>query len=245
MYKILKAFDRVTDIVILVICLLLILFGAYALYDNQYVYSTASDRSALMYRPKTSGEDAGKWDKGELVDDVVAWLRIDDTTIDYPVVQGEDNQEYLNKDPFGEFSLSGSIFLDSRCDPDFSDHYSLVYGHHMARGIMFGALDDFTDRDFFAAHRRGELVTDTGRYDVTLFAVMSTLTTDGIVFMDDEDCAQRIDKHIRENADIYEEPEPGNIICLSTCSDSDSMQRLAVFGVLRQTAQIREGDVET
>ncbi|MBR1845920.1 MAG: class B sortase, partial [Oscillospiraceae bacterium] len=63
-------------------------------------------------------------------------------------MQGETNGKYLNTDPYGEYSLSGSIFLDSRNAGDFSDSYSLVYGHHMADGMMFGALDAFFDEGY-------------------------------------------------------------------------------------------------
>ena len=69
--------------------------------------------------------------------------------------RGKENYEYLNKDPYGEFSLSGSIFLDARNDPDFKDDYSLIYGHHMEKGAMFGALDDFQDRAYFDQRRSG------------------------------------------------------------------------------------------
>ena len=52
--------------------------------------------------------------------DVAGWITIDDTHIDYPVVQGKDDMEYINKDVYGEFSLSGSIFLSCMNKKDFS-----------------------------------------------------------------------------------------------------------------------------
>ena len=67
--------------------------------------------------------------------DVVGWITIFDTHISYPVVQGKDNQEYLNKDVFGKFSFSGSIFLDYRNACDFTDSYSIIYGHHMVLNL--------------------------------------------------------------------------------------------------------------
>lgn len=76
-------------------------------------------------------------------------MTIDDTNIDYPVMQGEDNNEYLNKDPFGNYALSGSIFLDRRNNPEFKDYYSLIYGHHMEHGMMFGAIDEYLNEDYF------------------------------------------------------------------------------------------------
>ncbi|MCR5793722.1 MAG: class B sortase, partial [Solobacterium sp.] len=68
-------------------------------------------------------------------------LVIDDTGIDFPVMQGSDNTEYLTKDPDGNYSVCGSVFLDCRNSADLSDPYNLVYGHHMRGQYMFGALD--------------------------------------------------------------------------------------------------------
>ena len=89
--------------------------------------------------------------------DVVGWIKIFDTHISYPVVQGKDNQEYLNKDVFGEFSFSGSIFLDYRNACDFTDSYSIIYGHHMEYGAMFGDVVEFKNDDYFQEHKTGAL----------------------------------------------------------------------------------------
>ena len=57
--------------------------------------------------------------------DVCAWVSLDNTKVDYPVLQGANNMIYLNQDVYGDFALAGSIFLDSRNDRTFSDRYSL------------------------------------------------------------------------------------------------------------------------
>ena len=89
---------------------------------------------------------------------MVGWLTVDGTSIDYPVMQGGNNLTFLNRNPYGEFSLSGSIFLDSRNSPDFSDEYSIIYGHHMAYGKLFGALDAFLDETYTSSHRSRTLL---------------------------------------------------------------------------------------
>ena len=66
----------------------------------------------------------------------------------YPVLQGEDNLTYINKDVYGNFALAGSIFLDSNCDRSFQKKYSLLYGHHMAEHKMFGDLDLYEKQKF-------------------------------------------------------------------------------------------------
>lgn len=94
----------------------------------------------LMELKPVKGEDANPslQDLQNINADVCAWLTIDDTGIDYPVVRGKDDMEYINKDVYGNFALSGSIFLSSANQPDFTDPYNLIYRHHMSNGAMFG-----------------------------------------------------------------------------------------------------------
>ena len=106
--------------------------------------------------------------------DVVGWITIFDTHISYPVVQGKDNQEYLNKDVFGKFSFSGSIFLDYRNACDFTDSYSIIYGHHMEYGAMFGDVVEFKNDDYFQEHKTGALFLLDDTYKITLFACVET-----------------------------------------------------------------------
>ena len=72
--------------------------------------------------------------------DVAAWLQIPDTTIDYPVVQGRDNEYYLNHTAAGKENHSGAIFLDAGCDHRFSKGNYILYGHNLRTGKMFGML---------------------------------------------------------------------------------------------------------
>ena len=152
--KAVRVLDSTVDSLLLLVFLLLFLIGVYGLYDSYLVYLDANDTSILKYKP---GYDSGDDETKEILDDMVAWLTLDDTNVDYPIMQGEDNNEYLNKNPYGDYALSGSIFLDSRNAPDFSDYYSLVYGHHMEHDMMFGALDKYLDEDYFYSHQTGTL----------------------------------------------------------------------------------------
>ena len=80
--------------------------------------------------------------------DVCGWIVMDHTGIDYPIVQGEDNFEYLDKDPLGNPEISGSIFLDWQNNRKFTDPYMVLMGHHMQAGKMFGDLDKYSDETF-------------------------------------------------------------------------------------------------
>ena len=89
----------------------------------------------------------------------VAWLKIDGTHINYPVMQTNDNTWYLSHDYYGNSAASGAVFLDYRNAADFSDELSIIYGHRMNSDLMFSDVAKYRDADFFAAHISGELLT--------------------------------------------------------------------------------------
>lgn len=236
--RVIPVLDKSLDVVVLMICILLLLIGGYSLIDNYWLYQHAADRSILNYKPDLN------WPLEEQVvsPDQVAWLHIFNTDVDYPVLQGKDNIEYLNKDPFGDFSLSGSIFLDYRNHSDFSDDYSLLYGHHMQHGAMFGALDDFQDRTYFEEHRKGRVVTRRGYFNLELFAVTLTEGTDQKLFDPEGRTAEEILESLRGNSLIYMIPKSGaRILAMSTCSGDRFTQRLLVFGTLEEHGKTIHG----
>ena len=228
MYRAIRFADRLTDIALLLFFLLLFLVGGYTMYDTVLIYDQA-DIDLRSFRSMVN-ED-GEWDMKALSEDVVAWLTVDDTTIDYPVMQGIDNSEYLNKDPFGDYSLSGSIFLDARNAPDFSDPYSLIYGHHMEHGRMFGALDEYLDEDYFDAHRAGTLTVADKVYAIRFFACVAADASVEEIFAPTETDGTL--DYVREHAEIWREPgEVERLVALSTCRFPQTTDRIIVFGVL-------------
>jgi len=221
---------------IFLFCITLFLIGLYALYDSYLVYQNANDTSLLKYKPGYEGEEPEKPLKGN----VVAWLTVDDTTIDYPVMQGETNTEYLNKDPFGEYSLSGSIFLDSRNASDFSDEYSMIYGHHMEGGLMFGALDAYLEEEYFDTHQTGTLVVGDRTYDIRVYAVVESEATNKAIFAPTEiDVGITLD-YIKEHALFLDKNVVTNdkkILAMSTCKYPDTAERTIVFWTLSSSEQ--------
>lgn len=229
----LRTLDRLVDTLVAIVCILLLLIGVYSMLDNLWLYQNASDKSLLNYKPPL---EQVLTPERKITEQQVAWLSVYDTDIDYPVLQGEDNFEYLNKNPYGEFSLSGSIFLDARNDPLFRDDYSLIYGHHMAHGTMFGALDSFCDRSYFDTHRHGVLTTPQAVYQIELFAVSYAEGTDPLLFDPRDRTTSEIDAFLSQNAMIYQAPAAGRRwIALTTCTDDASNKRLLVFGTLKKS----------
>ena len=227
-----KSFDRIVAVVSLIFFLICL----YAMIDAYMVYSGANDSGILRFKPDLSHPEA----LAELSEDAVAWLTVDDTKIDYPVMQGKTNEEYLNKDPYGNFALSGSIFLDFRNSKDFTDYYSLVYGHHMEYGAMFGSLDAFADKPYFDTHRTGTLITVSGKsYKIELFAACKAQATDKIIFSPTETGNEELLDYIDKKSAVFYPGTAGSqskIIGLSTCQSAESYERIIVFGVLTEIA---------
>ena len=84
--------------------------------------------------------------------DIAGWIYIRGTTIDYPIVQGKDNEEYLHQDFNKKKSSSGTIFLDNNCKKDFTSDNNIIYGHHMKNGTMFAQLLKFREKSFLKKH---------------------------------------------------------------------------------------------
>jgi len=84
---------------------------------------------------------------------IVAWVSIPNMSIDYAVVQGKDNDYYLKHDVLRKTNKAGAIFLDSKLKSDFSNSDSIIYGHDMYDGSMFGSLMKYRDKSFRNKHQ--------------------------------------------------------------------------------------------
>ena len=234
--KTIEFLDKITDIGLFVFCLFIFLIGLYALYDSYMIYMRTTDDDITKYRPGYEKEEDD--DNKKILDSMVAWLTVTDTNIDYPVMQGKDNNEFLNTDPFGDYSLSGSIFLDSRNDPKFKDEYSLIYGHHMEHGFMFGALDEYLDHDYFETHKYGKLTVGEKEYQLEMFAVLETDATNSLLFAPTEEKKEDTIAFIRKKALFIEEEslpkkiDDSRIVALSTCKYPATSERTIVIGII-------------
>ena len=233
--KILKTANSFVNTLIVIILLTATLYAGYSLWDNYRVYHEAEDVQADLLRLKpdinSDSQDSISESFEELRainGDVCAWLTIDNTKIDYPVLQGEDNFSYINTNVYGEFSLSGSLFLDTRCSRGFSDMYSLIYGHHISNGNMFGDLDKFKEKDFFAKNKTGVLITPEKTYDLKIFAVLVVQDSNEIIFNPETnteitgilDCVDTwsLFKDEKRTEILKEKGNSAQILSMSTCS---------------------------
>lgn len=244
---ILRASNALLNFIVMSFLCIAGVYSVYALWDNQHIYAVAKNVQNDMLQLKPDIESTvdvkASFEKLLAVNpDVCAWLTMDGTNIDYPVVQGKTNLSYINTDVYGNFSLAGSIFLDSRSNNMFLDKYSLIYGHHMADSIMFGDLELYKEEDFFKENKTGTLILPNGRYDLEIYAYLNVTASEDMVF-DPEQIKGSIDRqisYVEDNAiyihtDAFEkikQQENAKIIALTTCSNEFTDARTIILAVM-------------
>ena len=177
--------------------------------------------------------------------DVVGWIRIEGTVIDYPIVQGEDNVFYLKHLPEGTPNAAGSIMMDEVNAPDFSDDVTILHGHHMRSGAMFGDIDEYKHVEYYLEHPMMRLFTPDGDYDVAVFAAYSV---DGAtfayptVFSGEEGFEEFLHRALTRTpwtADV--DVQYGDrLLMLSTCAYAYENERFLVVGKILDGTQENE-----
>lgn len=105
--------------------------------------------------------------------DVVGWIFYEDTVIDYPVVQGEDNKKYLYTIFDGTTGGFGTLFADAATEKPFAQFNTIVYGHHMRNGSMFAPLRKLKDEAYCREHPQLELITPEGKFHLAIWAFLN------------------------------------------------------------------------
>lgn len=155
--------------------------------------------------------------------DVIGWINLPDSRINYPVVQGTDNDYYLHTLLDGTYNFGGTIFLDCDCNRDFSTNNNIIYGHNMTDGSMFRAANQFKTQAFYDENPVMYLATPDTNYKLKVFSCFVTIS---------ESDAYRINlgsrsnyaawlKDMKSNSAIETavDPDPDYMtLMLSTCS---------------------------
>lgn len=172
---------------------------------------------------------------------IVAWIKIEDTNINYPVLQGKDNNYYLYKNYKDEYSRNGSIFLDYNCNLEKYNMNYLIYGHNNNNGMMFSELIKYQDKDFFNSHTKINLITSTENSTYNIISVFKSQIyskTDEEVFkyynyidLSNEVLFYDYINNCKSQSlyNIAYNPEYGDkILTLSTCEYSKANGRLVI-----------------
>ena len=227
--NLLRRLDRFLESVLMMLLILVVLLAGYSAYDATRMLQEAKDPSLRNYRPGDSEEIV---EDHRINEEQIAWLRLEGTPVDAPIMQAENNFKYLNTDPYGEFSMSGSLFLDCRNLADFSDPYSIIYGHHMENDGMFGALDPYRDPEYILEHQEGTISTTENVYHFHIFCVTEADARETNLFSPSS--RETVVARIQETPLFYEEPDDGQIVALTTCVGAADTRRLMVVGTIAE-----------
>lgn len=241
----LKAANSLFNFVVVIVLGSMALYAAFALWDNQRIYTTAQQvqEEIIKLKPTQDGEEQPSFAELLAVNpDVCAWITLDGTKIDYPVLQGETNLTYLNHDVYGDFALAGSIYLDTRNSRDFTDSYSLLYGHHMENSSMFGDLDRYKEKAFFAENSTGVLLLPDETYRLTVLACLVVRAGEEEIFNPElwQTEVSGLLTFVKENSlnlreeelKTLEQTERPKLLACSTCSSEFTDARTILLAVM-------------
>ena len=212
-----------------------LLYAGYALWDNQQIYTSVSSlqNELLAFKPAEDADAAGpSFEELQAINpEVCAWLTMDGTRIDYPILRADNNSYYLSYDVHRNFSLAGSLFLDARNAFGVSDAYNLIHGHHMDQGRMFGDLDLYKQEEFFRENATGMLLTPETVYKLDVIAYMNVNSTDDVIFAPQRwleeadavlDYTEQNAVYLHEDTLALARMSDAPLLCLATCADGSN-----------------------
>lgn len=168
--------------------------------------------------------------------EIVSWLHIEGTSVDYPVVQHKDNDYYLHIDAAGKKSIYGSIFMDYRVDISQQQRNTIIYGHNMIDGSMFGSLQNYKNKDFYLAHRDILLETPARKTAWEIFSVYTidaSKDTVDLSYDNDQAFLQALDQYRKKS--LYQTTviprKEDEILTLVTCSNETDDTRLVIHAM--------------
>ncbi len=217
-------------IVVLVLCCILV--GYYFRKDLSEEWEKESVTNETI--------DLKSWQ--ERNPDVYAWIRIDGTKIDYPVLQSSDTEDgfYLRHDIDRESNIYGALYSEKWNSKEFTDNNTIIYGHNMTDDSIFGSLKQYKDPEFFYAHCKIDIYTASEKltYQVIAAYEYPAVYLPDIFLFDDDTEMKAYMAEIPEIIDTYggvidastEIKAP--LLTLSTCTESDSQKRMLVQAML-------------
>lgn len=220
-----KLVRRLIDLVligVLVVCL-------YKIVDKIQQYNKAD----TVYNSISLEKEEGKKIE-DINEDYRGWIKIKNTNIDYPILQAKDNDYYLNKDINKQQLDSGSIFMDYLNNNEFNSKNTIIFGHNMKNGTMFGELKKYKDESFFRENNNIEIETKDGeKINYKIFSVYIASSQENYIktqFETNEEFREYLER--AEIRSMYKTDIPlsesDKIITLSTCSYEQEDGRLVI-----------------
>lgn len=228
-----KRTARIVSVVLFVAGVALIATAAGMWIYNQWQYheqDRINDELAAFADVSDNGTTPPQVDWAGLKainDEVVGWIQIPGTVVNFPVYQASDNEKYLDQSAEGGYAVGGQIFMDyANTPPGMVDGQTLIYGHHMRNGTMFKTVSDMTNQEMFDGVSTIWYVTEEATYELEPLLVYETEADDTearrFVFSSDDELRQYLrgllDKATTSRADAADViSRTSHVLTLCTC----------------------------
>lgn len=180
-----KRAGRIVSVILFVVGVALIATAAGLWIYNQWQYheqDRINEELATYADVSDNGTTAPQVDWAALKavnPEVVGWLQIPGTVVNFPVYQASDNEKYLHTSAEGDYSLGGQVFMDyENTAPGMVDGQTIIYGHHLRNGAMFKPIQDMTNQEMFDGVTTVWYVTEEATYELEPLLVYETDATD-------------------------------------------------------------------
>lgn len=235
--------NKIVKIILLVICLGVFCFSGYKIYKylseekankelNDELIEKAVVENQTKYQLPINVDFSALKEENE---DIVGWIYSENTPINYPVVQSEDNNYYLRRLINGKYNIAGSLFMDYRNNSNLKDNNTIIYGHNMKNDTMFGPLLEYRSQEYYNNHKILYYFTPEKNYIIKLFAgYTSSVESDiyNLSIIDENEIQDLISKSdFKSDVEVKEEDK---IMTLSTCAYEYDGARYVIMGVLNE-----------
>lgn len=234
--------------IILVICIGVFAYSVFQLYtiyrryekishDNkdlvQEVVSRVSHDDQKKEETEAYDERRVDFDRLKAINaDIVGWLYVPGTNIDYPLLKGKTNQTYIRTNYKKQHSSGGSIFIDENCAADFTDANTIIYGHNMNNGSMFASLKKYLCGDFLAKHHYAYIYLADGSVNVYELFSANVMKATSEFYTPEISYTSYVSRVLQTSTKHLpvDQKNTARLIMLSTCYRHNDENRTVVFG---------------
>lgn len=202
-----------------------IAFGVFKIWEANHHYRQSRQVSEYMQQYRPAATVAGEFVNQSIVDakaqypDLIGWLYMHGTRIDYPFVQAADNDYYLRRNIDGEYAFAGTLFMDAGNDSGFGDFLTIIYGHNLENTTKFSDISRYDNADFFAQNTVGTIYLPYATYTLEIFAYMRIEESNRYIYglQQPEETLEYIAQNAWRYRDISVDTSD-RIVVLSTCT---------------------------
>lgn len=243
----------ILGIIALVFLFLLVKYNLYQkkLKENVEKIDQLSIEATVIFDSETEEAEHGTYDFEALRQtnpDIYAWIKLPGTKVDYPVLQSQTDNKYLDTNIDGSSGYPGCIYSNKCNSKNFDDYITVLYGHNMKSGEMFGSLHQFEEKDFFDSFDTYTVETGEARYVYELYAAVTykddlitaeygTKTKEGRdhFVLSLESCRETNGTYFKDNVRILGEDK---LLVLSVCISGQDEQRYLVISRLKERVEL-------